>query len=150
MKTSTNRLLLISVFFLSACTLFIKSTPPPLSWPLKNYRLSQAYAPRWNASHQGIDMAAPKGTPVFSSHSGRVVYAGNRLSGYGKTVIVEYSRHWSTLYAHLQTIHVKTGWKIPRAFPLGTVGHTGKARGSHLHFELIYKKQPVNPVPYLP
>lgn len=150
MKISIKNCLWISVFFLSACVLFIKSTPPSLSWPLKNYRLSQAYAPRWNASHQGIDLAAPQGTPVFSSHSGRVVYAGNRLSGYGKTVIVEYSPHWSTLYAHLKTIHVKTGWKIPQTFPLGTVGHTGNAKGSHLHFELIHKKQPVNPIPYLP
>ena len=126
MKISINSLLWIFVFFLSGCALFIKSTPPSLSWPLKNYRLSQTYAPRWNASHQGIDLAAPQGTPVFSSHSGRVVYTGNRLSGYGKTVIVEYSPHWSTLYAHLKTIQVKTGRKIPRASPFGNYGTYGK------------------------
>ena len=150
MKISIKNALLIYVSFLSACTLFIKSPPPFLLWPLKNYRLSQDYAPRWNASHQGIDLASPKGTPVFSSHSGRVVYAGNRLSGYGKTVIIEHSPQWSTLYAHLETIHVQMGWKIPQGHKLGTVGHTGNAKGSHLHFELIYKKQPVNPILYLP
>ena len=150
MKTFTKSSLFTYILFLSACALFVKSPTPFLSWPLKNARLSQTYAPRWNAAHQGIDLVSPKGTPVFSSHAGRVVYAGNRLSGYGKTVIVEYSPHWSTLYAHLETIHVKTGWIIQQGHQVGTVGHTGNAKGTHLHFELIYKKQPVNPMLYLP
>ena len=150
MKTFIKNSLFACILFLSACALFVKSPAPFLIWPLKKARLSQTYAPRWNASHQGIDLAAPKGTPVFSSHPGRVVYAGNRLSGYGKTVIVEYSSHWSTLYAHLKTIHVKTGWVISQGHQVGTVGSTGRAKGAHLHFELIYKKQPVNPLIHLP
>ena len=150
MKTLIKPALLICIAFLSACSLFIKSPPPLFSWPLKNYRLSQTYAPLWNAAHQGIDLAAPKGTPVFSSHTGKVVYAGKRLSGYGKTVIIEYSSRWSTLYAHLETIHVKTGWIIAQGHQLGTVGQTGNAKGAHLHFEMLYKKQPVNPLLYLP
>ena len=140
---------LFPAVFLSACSLFIRTSPPLFSWPLKGYRLSQTYAAEWNRSHQGIDLAAPEGSAVFSSHSGRVIYAGSRLSGYGKTVIVEHSPFWATLYAHLKIIHVKKGWKIPRGFLIGAVGRTGNARGAHLHFELIYRKQPVNPLLYL-
>ena len=140
---------LFCAFLFSSCALFIKTPPPSLSWPLRKNRVSQTYAPLWNASHQGIDLSAPEGAPVFSAHSGRVIYAGSRLSGYGKTVIVEHSPYWSTLYAHLKDIHVTTGQSIPKAWPLGTVGQTGKVRGAHLHFELLYKKQPVNPLIYL-
>ncbi len=131
------------------CSSLIVSPAPTLSWPLKKVKISQKFAPIWNASHQGLDFKANTGTPVLSSHSGKVVYAGRRLTGYGKTVIVEYSKFWSTLYAHLHHIQVKEGERLSKGDILGTVGQTGRATGSHLHFELMYKKQPINPLPYL-
>ena len=75
---------------------------------------------------------------------------GKRLTGYGKTVIVEFSTNWAALYAHLQEIKVKEGEKVSRGEILGTVGNSGKAIGTHLHFELMHKKQPVDPLIYLP
>ena len=144
------KIYLFVLLFLTHCKFFVKRPPPFIIWPLEKYRVSQAYAPKWNYYHQGIDLVANKGTPVLSSHSGRVVYAGQRLSGYGKVVVVEYSEYWSSLYAHLESLKVKNGQTVRQGQVLGTVGNTGKARGVHLHFELIYKKQPVNPLNYLP
>ena len=137
------------LFFLTSCQFLIKNPPPSLSWPLKNQVINQKFAPIWNSSHQGIDLKAQLGTPVFSSHSGRVIYAGQRFSGYGKVVIVEFSNYWSSLYAHLNEIKVQEGQTVKQGALIGTVGRTGKVTGVHLHFELIYKKQPVNPLLYL-
>ena len=142
--------LFLLVILTSHCQFFIKKPPPFFIWPLKKYKLTQPYAPRWNYLHQGIDLKAPLGTPVLSSHTGRVVYAGRRLSGYGKTVVIEYSYYWASLYAHLNTIKVKQGDRVEQGQIIGTVGKTGKTSGVHLHFEIIYKKQAVNPLDYLP
>ena len=137
------------IFSLVSCKSLIVNPAPQLSSPLKQYTISQKFATVWNASHQGIDLKANRGTPVLSSHSGKVVYAGKRLSGYGYTVIIEYSEDWSTLYAHLNEIKTQEGTNVLRGSVIGTVGRTGKATGDHLHFELMHKKQPVNPLPYL-
>ena len=93
---------------------------------------------------------AGKGEPVFSSHSGQIIYAGRRFKGYGNVVIVEHSPSWASLYAHLKDIKVRTGQKVKQGALIGTVGNTGRASGYHLHFELFYKKKPVNPLNYLP
>jgi len=143
------RLLFLVLYFVG-CQFLIKTPlPSQLIWPLKHYTISQQFAPVWNSSHQGIDLKADLGTPVFSSHSGQVVYAGMQLSGYGKTVIIEWSDNWSTLYAHLNEIQVQSGQYIEQGHQIGTVGQTGKATGAHLHFELLYQKQAINPLFYL-
>lgn len=134
---------------LISCRSLIYTPPPFFAWPLKKYKLTQNFAPVWNPSHQGVDFKAPRGTPVLASHSGKVIYAGQRLTGYGLTVIVEFSPYWSTLYSHLHTITVKEGQKVLSGHQVGTVGRSGKASGDHLHFEIIYKTQPVNPLLYL-
>ena len=137
------------LLFILGCNSLIQTPPPPLSLPLTKYRITGVYAPLSRYEHQGIDLSAPKGTPVKSAHDGKVIYASNRLSFYGKTVIVEYSKYWSSLYAHLDSIKISEGQKISKGQIIGTVGRTGRVTGVHLHFELIYKKQPVNPKFYL-
>ena len=141
--------LIFTSLFLIQCRSLVQVPPPPLKSPLKKTIITQKFSPFWNPSHRGIDFKANRGTPIFSSHSGRVVYAGKRLSGFGNTVIVEYSKHWSTLYAHLDSIKVQEGQKVSQGDVLGTAGNTGRSSGVHLHFELIYNKQSVNPMPYL-
>ena len=144
-----NKYFLIFSCFILSCSTLIKVPAPSLIWPLKKIKISQHYAPLSNHTHQGLDLVSPLGTPVLSSHGGTVVYAGSRLSFYGKTVVVEYSAYWSTLYAHLHEIKVKAGDKISQGHVIGTVGKTGRANGVHLHFELSYKSQPINPLIYL-
>ena len=136
---------------LSLSCIFLKTSPPiAFDWPLQKNRLTQRFSSLKSPPHLGIDLSSPLGAPVLSAYSGRVVYAGKRLSGYGSAVIVEHPQSWASLYAHLQSIKVKRGQKIRRGEIIGTVGKTGRASGPHLHFELIYKKKAVNPLVYLP
>jgi murein DD-endopeptidase MepM/ murein hydrolase activator NlpD len=85
-------------------------------------------------AHQGIDYAAPTGTPAHSVGDGVVEFAGVQ-GGYGKTVIVRHSRNHTTLYAHLSSIHVRKGQSVQQGQVIGAVGSTGWSTGPHLHFE---------------
>lgn len=136
--------------FLASCAFLQASPPLVFQWPLKEYKLTQKFSSFKRPPHLGIDLKATVGTPVLSIHSGRVVYAGNKLTGYGNIVIVEHSSHWASLYAHLQKIKVKTGQTVTQGDVIGTLGNTGRVSGPHLHFELIYKQKTVNPLMYLP
>lgn len=85
--------------------------------------------------HQGIDIAAPLGTPVVAAFSGRVVSADS-LNGYGLTVILEHSDGTQeTLYAHMSEILVEVGDWVEQGMAIGRVGSTGNSTGPHLHFE---------------
>lgn len=100
--------------------------------------------------HSGIDIAAPEGTPVFSSAPGTVIFTGER-SGYGLLVEVRGSREIFR-YAHLSKITVYVGQKVDRGTLIGRVGSTGVSTGPHLHFEIevLNKEEVVNPLAYLP
>ena len=111
-------------------------------------RLTQHFS--LNSPHLGIDLKANKGTPVLSSHTGTVIYAGQKLTGYGKTIIIEGPSGWASLYAHLNSIKVKQGQHLKPKEVIGTVGRTGRSSGPHLHFELMFNKTPLNPLNYLP
>jgi murein DD-endopeptidase MepM/ murein hydrolase activator NlpD len=85
--------------------------------------------------HNGIDLAAPVGTPVFASAAGRVVLAGERIIS-GNSVVIEHLPGVFTLYYHLEDIEVREGQRLHRGQRIGTVGMTGLATGPHLHWEL--------------
>ncbi len=87
----------------------------------------------WKA-HQGVDYAAPKGTPVRSVGDGVVEFAGVQ-NGYGNMVILKHRNNYSTVYAHLSRISVRKGEIINQSQTIGTVGNSGWATGPHLHFE---------------
>ncbi len=112
-----------------------------LSSPLEVSRVTSAFAVRFHpilrtwAQHNGIDYAAPMGTPVRSVANGVVDFAGWQ-NGYGKVVSLDHGNQRSTLYAHLSRIDVQQGQKISQGAILGAVGATGWATGPHLHFEL--------------
>jgi murein DD-endopeptidase MepM/ murein hydrolase activator NlpD len=95
-------------------------------------------------THQGIDIAAPTGTPVFASGSGVVKQAEN-LGGWGKMVILEHSDGISSLYGHLDQYEVQSGDKVNKGEVIGRVGSTGKSTGPHLHYEVRKEGKPVNP-----
>ena len=86
--------------------------------------------------HSGIDLAAPKGTPIVAADGGKVVYAGV-AGGYGNLVEVEHEDGSKTWYGHLNSIGVKEGDPIAQGDQLGTMGTTGVSTGDHLDFGVI-------------
>lgn len=124
--------------------------PPRLEWPVAAIDVSQKFKPDHNRYHQGVDLRGRRGTPIYAAHAGRVVYAGTGFSGYGKMVLIEYDDQWATLYAHLNSFAVKTGERIRQGRKIGSMGRSGRATGVHLHFEVLYNKQPIDPLATLP
>lgn len=127
---------------------YIPSQEFRLYWPVKNVRINRGFKDNQSRPHQGVDLGGTKGTPILAAHEGVVIYAGREFRGYGNMVIVEYNHEWATLYAHLNSISVDEGRILKPGDPVGSMGRTGRATGIHLHFELIHKKNPVDPLPY--
>lgn len=98
----------------------------------------------YSRMHQGIDFAAPTGTPVLASAAGRVVAAG-WSGGYGNLIAVQHGRNMVTRYAHLSRISVKVGDNVGQGQRIGAVGSTGLSTGPHLHYEVWVDGRPVNP-----
>lgn len=98
--------------------------------------------------HSGIDLAAPRGTPVQASGAGRVVAAGWR-GAYGQVVEIDHNEGLTTLYAHMDKYTVKRGQTVVAGQAIGTVGNTGRSTGPHLHFETRVNNIPVNPLKFV-
>jgi murein DD-endopeptidase MepM/ murein hydrolase activator NlpD len=99
--------------------------------------------------HYGIDIAAPQFSPVIAAASG-VVNAAGWDSLYGNYVVIEHNKNYSTFYGHLNSIDVVNGGRVSGGQVIGTVGSTGKSTSSHLHYEVRFRNEPVDPMGYLP
>ncbi|MCM1490328.1 MAG: M23 family metallopeptidase [Muribaculum sp.] len=97
--------------------------------------------------HEGLDFAAATGTPVFATGDADVEVA-ERKPGFGNCIDLNHGYNYKTRYAHLSQILVKPGQKVKRGELIGKVGSTGKSTGSHLHYEVLFKGEPQNPVNY--
>lgn len=118
------------------------------SWPVPGI-VTSVFGKRKSRMHEGIDISGAIGTPVKAARSGHVIYAANRIPGYGSMVIVRHPGPFATVYAHLSKITVKKGQFLARGQVLGKVGRTGRAHGPHLHFEIRNQRVPVDPLLYL-
>lgn len=118
-----------------------------LSWPLRGV-LYGRFGKKGREPHDGIDLAAPLGTPVKTAAPGLVLFAGEQR-GYGNIVIIEHESGLVTLYAHNRDLRVKTGQKVRKDQVVATVGESGRTSGPHLHFEVRKEGIAVDPVPYL-
>ena len=98
--------------------------------------------------HSGVDFTGALGTPIHSSGDGIVVTANNSSSGYGNQVIIDHGFGYKTRYAHMSKILVKEGERVKRGQVVGAMGSTGRSTGTHLHYEVLVKNQPVNPLLY--
>ena len=98
--------------------------------------------------HEGVDIAAPVGTPVMAAASGRVLFAG-RMRGYGKTIILQHDNHYVTVYAHDSTNLVSEGQMVQRGQVIARVGRSGRTTGANLHFEVRHNNIASNPMLYL-
>lgn len=97
------------------------------------------------AKHGGVDIAAYKNTPIFATAEGEVVFAG-RKGPYGRMVVVDHGLGFKTKYGHMKKILVKKGQKIDFRTKLGLMGSTGRSTGYHVHYEVLYNDNVLNPV----
>lgn len=100
------------------------------------------------AFHSGIDIDAPEGTPVRAAADGDVADAST-VSGYGREIVLDHGHDVDTVYAHLSATAVFPGEHVTEGQIIGFVGHTGRATGPHLHYEVRVHGVPVNPHKYL-
>jgi murein DD-endopeptidase MepM/ murein hydrolase activator NlpD len=113
-----------------------------------NTRITSYYGPRWGRIHEGLDFAAPMGSPIKAVSSGRVVYSG-WANGYGYVVIIEHQKGLRTLYAHNSKLLVRVGESVGRGEVISRSGNTGNSTGPHLHFEVQVNGRPENPLDYI-
>ncbi|MEE9164735.1 MAG: peptidoglycan DD-metalloendopeptidase family protein [Nitrospinota bacterium] len=118
------------------------------NWPLKG-TLTSRYGIRKNQKHDGIDIAAQKGSAIYAADSGKVIFSGWGPTGYGKIVIIKHKQKWVTVYAHNSKNLVKKNHRVKKGEKIALVGTTGRATGPHLHFELRDNREPVNPLNFL-
>lgn len=98
--------------------------------------------------HEGIDLTAPRGTPIFATADGVVLQSSNTSGGYGKKIVIDHGYGYRTLYGHCHELRVKKGERVKRGDIIGTVGSTGLSTRPHLHYEVIANGRKVNPIHY--
>jgi murein DD-endopeptidase MepM/ murein hydrolase activator NlpD len=119
-------------------------------WPLDAGLVTSEFGQRRGTPHQGMDIAAELRVPVYAAAEGEVIYADNRLGGYGNAVILRHDQRTTTLYGHNSALKVTAGQKVRADQVVALLGSTGRSTGPHLHFEIRENERPVNPRPYLP
>ena len=99
-------------------------------------------------SHNGLDLTANSGTPVYATGDGIVTVAKYR-GGYGNVIFINHGYGFETRYAHLSKFKIAEGKKVKRGELIGLVGNTGTSTGSHLHYEILYKEKWINPIHFM-
>ena len=126
----------------------VQHAPDVWLLPLPDYEYSSAYGYRWGALHQGIDLAAPTGTPIYAVHAGTVTFSAWG-GGYGYLVIIEHEDGVETLYGHASQLLVSEGQEVDAGEVVALVGNTGNSFGAHLHFEVHLDGVAQEPVGWL-
>lgn len=126
----------------------------PSRMPLDSARLSSGYGMRTHPvlggrrGHNGIDLAAPTGTPIYATADG-IVSRADRFSSYGLYISIEHGAQLQTRFAHMSRLAVAAGDEVKKGDVIGYVGSTGRSTGPHLHYEVRIDGRPVNPMPYM-
>ena len=127
---------------------------PPINPDPSVYRLSSGFGYRKDpmsgrtARHTGVDFAMKPGNPVYATGDGVVESVKFEFFGYGNQVVIDHGFGYKTRYAHLKAVGVVEGMKIKRGECIGQSGNSGKSSGPHLHYEVIYKGNHINPANY--
>ncbi len=126
----------------------------PSGWPVKKGFISSLFGTRIDpftgrrTRHGGVDFAAAQGTEIVSVAAGVVSFSGRR-SGYGRVVEVNHGNGYVTRYAHNSRNLVRIGDRVIKGQPIALVGRSGRATGSHVHFEVLVDGQRINPHQYV-
>ena len=119
-----------------------------LTRPLEHLEVSSAFGSSGRRGHTGVDLRAPKGTPIMAA-AGGVVIAASYAGSYGNLIKISHGAGLETWYSHCDTMSVSIGEEVAQGQIIATVGNTGNARGYHLHFEVRRNGAAVNPMHYL-
>lgn len=115
------------------------------TWPTPwSARPSSHFGPRWRRWHYGLDLALPTGEPIYAAFDG-VVRISKYNHSYGNLVIIHHANGLETYYAHMSKRNVVAGQQVKSGDIIGLCGNTGRSRGSHLHFEIRYMGNALNP-----
>lgn len=127
----------------------------PDAWPLDSFSISSGFGTRVDpftydiSSHSGLDLVADYGTPVYAAGGGIVTASEFSSAGYGNYIILEHANGYESLYGHCSELYVSVGEVVEKGQLIARVGASGRATGSHLHFEIRVDGQQVNPLAIL-
>ena len=128
---------------------------PPILPKKGTYNLSSPFGTRTDpiyggaARHTGQDFASKIGNPVYATGDGVIEKVDFKFTGYGNEVVIDHGFGYKTRYAHLNTIDVGVGQAVHRGDKIGEIGKSGKSTGPHLHYEVLFRGEAVNPMSYL-
>ncbi|MDR3608794.1 MAG: M23 family metallopeptidase [Oligoflexia bacterium] len=117
-----------------------------LHWPLKKVQVTSRFGKRPRDFHEGIDLKARSGTPVYAAQAGKVLFAGSKIRGYGKMIVIKHAYDIATVYAHNSRLLVRAGQAVRLGQQIAVSGSTGRSTGPHLHFEVRQGVAAVDPV----
>jgi len=130
----------------------LESTPSilPTQGLLSSYFSNRRWHPIHHRPlpHEGVDIAATRGTPILAAAKGKVVHAAN-MSGYGLMVEIDHGYGYTTRYGHASRLLVRVGQSVQRGERIALVGNTGIATSSHLHYEVRVAGKAQNPMNYV-
>lgn len=128
-----------------------------MAWPIKTGSIGGYFnrtRSKGRRKHHGVDLLAPKGTPIHAVLDGTVEVrsnGGKGFRGYGMVIIINHGNKLWTLYSHCSSMNVHVGQKVKRDQVIATVGRTGRASANHLHFEVRNSRGlPLDPMKHLP
>lgn len=128
---------------------------PPMSTDPSSYRMSSPFGYRsdplfgYAKMHTGMDFACPPGNPIYATGDGVVTKVAHEGKGYGNHVEISHGFGYMTRYAHMREIWVEEGDTLHRGDCIGESGRSGRITGPHLHYEVHYRKDYVNPANYM-
>lgn len=127
----------------------------PLNTDPKTYRMSSPFGYRSDPiygfvkGHTGMDFACPPGNPVHATGDGVVEAVHSQFFGYGNIVVIDHGFGYKTRYAHLSRVVAVEGQKVRRGEVVAYTGNSGRTTGPHLHYEVVFRKDFVNPAAYM-
>lgn len=120
-----------------------------LKWPLVQVKVTSKYGTRDQGFHDGVDLRASIGTPIYAAEAGLVIYAEQKVHGYGRMVVLQHTGQVATVYAHNSKLMVHRGQEVERGQLIAYSGKSG-ARSPHLHFEVRRGVSSIDPMTVLP
>jgi LysM repeat protein len=114
-------------------------------FPMKKIKVNSRYGPRSGRYHKGIDLDLNVGDTIYAMFSGKVRYAKYNSGGFGNLVILRHYNGLETFYAHLSKFIAAPNQLVKVGQPIALGGNTGRSTGPHLHMEVRFYEQPINP-----
>lgn len=129
-----------------------KAAPPPAGsrcwrWPAQG-KVALPFSSA-QGGNKGIDIGGQRGAPIYAAGAGKVVYAGNRLRGYGNLILLKHGEDYITAYGHNERILVTEGQQVKAGQQIATMGSSGASKVG-LHFQIRYRATAIDPQRYLP